>query len=93
MELIKTCLDSLKYEKQQEENDLNNLVSLIESNENFNYFVKKIPFNDFMSMYASECSENIPIDSNDLLLKALADSITDYQVIDLIAKNLINNYK
>lgn len=93
MDLLKNCLNSLNNEQNDQNTGSKNLVSFVQSNEHFNFFVKQLSFNEYISKYTDECLDNIEIDPDKFLLKSLANSITDYKVMDIIAKNLINNYK
>lgn len=100
METIESCLDNIK-EQEYLENDVINMNwnSLLEANDFFSKYVKQETFEDYLQKFTikiDECVEQEVKESEHVispLLRNLANSLTDYQVIDLIAKKLIKKHE
>lgn len=97
MELMRKCLDTLQSQCNEEPHQQNvKYKEIIENHENFSRFIDPISFEEFLQKYTnSDCvtgllkNESKGVD----YLAELSDAATQPNVVELIARNLLQNLK
>jgi hypothetical protein len=93
MELMSKCLNAIKSnpktEKDTNEQSKKDFRKLVAEHECFSRFVHPILFQDFIKTFTLK-STSTPSLSRDMLVQ-LSNAATQPNVVDLIAKNLLEN--